>query len=87
MSGQAKSAAIPEVFAGLKAAQGHLVHRLGPWLSAHPRLMPWDRWLGVLPGATNPSSTTPTTTGGTSHHKAPAFGATGALGPGHSHTG
>ena len=42
---------------------------------------------GATTGATTPSSTTPTSTGGTSRHKAPAFGATGALGPGHSHTG
>jgi hypothetical protein len=38
-------------------------------------------------GASTPSSTTSTSTGGSSRHKAPAFGATGALGPGHSHTG
>lgn len=42
---------------------------------------------GATTGTTTRSSTTPTTTGGTSRHKAPAFGATGALSPGHSHTG
>jgi hypothetical protein len=42
---------------------------------------------GATTGATTSSSTAPTSTGGTSRHKAPAFGATGALGPGHSHTG
>lgn len=42
---------------------------------------------GGTVGATTTTSTSPTNSGGSSRHKAPAFGASGALGPGHSRTG
>lgn len=42
---------------------------------------------GGTVGASTTGSTTPTSANGGSRHKAPAFGASGALGPGHSGTG